>query len=557
MLQIIVSEPTNGSELNIVYSTPEGESTIIPVMMNALYTRQKFQGLIKSHEGINKYWASLPHDTQARIFDLYYSIDELCSSTSLVDGNDTNGQARQQMSSRRRADLHSNIRELVSLHDWPTMRKYFNIALPSVNVPSDIEETIPERYRNQPKDKTYVREEYQDLVMYLYYYRFFVPVIAMLSNNLKHTTIPKDDREFYIYKELAHYAVYKAPEAERLKAYVDSYFIGREHQYNRSLNLNGLSYEDIPNLVKARVFIKALATSDPFGDTQVITGLSNALNNKLNSLANGYNNVSLRDKVNRKEKSSEEKSLTPMESYRIKTAVSNLAKGTLNVYSKNLEQMLRRWVPEKDLAEQIDLTQQAVEHFRLREISHLFNPTWTHIAIAIIDGCGVETMINDHGEFDTFVAQQAVAVTVLAYLGFEEIALMLSTDFKVRPSGYANVTFATQVGQILTPDLLARFDKLYPYYNPEPGGKARSGLNNYGLMVIDQVVKEFNGFLHTVNGPLWLLNKAEVTKSEPYELPADIKQQLAEFVLLVGEREPLITAEELFYREFPELRPTL
>lgn len=556
MLQIIVAEPNNGSELNIAFSTSEGESTVIPVMMNSLYTRQKFQGLVKSHIGINKYWASLPQETQARIFDLYYSIDELCSATSLVDGNDTNGQARQQMSSRRRADLHSNIRELISLHDWATMRKYFTIALPSINVPNDIEETIPERYRNQPKDKTYVREEYQDLVMYLYYYRFFVPVIAMLSNNLKHTTIPKDDREFYIYKELAHYAVFKTPEAERLKAYVDSYFIGREHQYNRSLNLNGLSHEDIPNLVKARVFIKALATTDPFGDTQIITGLSNALNNKLNNLATGYNNVSVRDKVNRKEKSGEDKNLTVIESFRIKTAVSNLAKGALNRYSKDLKQMLSRWVPEKDLSTQVDLAEQAVEHFRLREIGHLFNPTWTHIGVAIIDGCGVETMINDHGEFDTFVAQQAVAITALSYLGFEEVALMLSTDFQIRPKGHANVMFATQVGQILTPDLLARFDKLYPYYNPEPGNKPRSGLNNYGLMVVDQVVKEFNGFLHTVNGPLWLLNKTGVTKNEPYELPADIKQQLAELVLFVGERVPLVTAEELFYKEFPELRPT-
>lgn len=555
MLQILTTDKRCGSELTIDFSSLEGENVSIPVMLTSLYTRQQFEDFSKSYEGINAYWKSLPLSAQEEIFDCYTNIDDLCRSTSLVDGvTYSNGQT-QRVSSRRKAELHSQIKKLVALHPWERIKTFLGVSLPRVHTPTDIEETIPERYSNQPKAKTYVREEFHQLVIYLYYYKFFVPVLAMLAANLKSTSIAKDDKELFILKEVGSYDLFRVPEAQRLMDYVDSHFIAREHLFNRALNVNGLSEEDIPDLVKSRVFVKALAIAEPQGPTHVVTTVSKELQRKLQDVQLGFNNQNIRKKEPRSERTGDENNLTSIEGYRTKTTVSNLVKGSLNKYSKDFVQILKRWVKEEDLPKAVELTEEAIEHFRLREQTHYVNPVWEHLGIAVLDKAGVSTQINDHVYFEADLAQRAVVTTIMDYHGFTELAIMMSTTMSKRPPNQPAQAFSNQAGQVLDKSVIARILVHYPYYDPEPANKPRSGLNNYGLMVIDQTIKSFCNYIHEVNGPNWLINRTpDINKGEIYELPADIKTTIAEFVLLCLEFEPLVNEDRLIEQSIQLLK---
>jgi hypothetical protein len=559
MLKIIGDSSTSGATFDIQISTRnvqeclDGEGGI---KTTSVYSKQTFENYDNSFSGINRFWATLPEEKQEAIFDCYSEIFYYLSTTTLNPGIEMRtDDKRVEPTQRRRTEFVRRLKELEALNDYDAYMRFAKLDEP-VAIPADIKDEVPVRYQNQPREKTYVTDEYVSLVRFARYYKFLFPVIIMLGDNLRGAQIGVDEKELMMYRQLSVLKILTRPEAKRLGDYVESHFLDREQEFNNSLILNHHSREDMPIIVKARLFTKGMciAETEPSEEKSVIATMSREIHKRLTAMDSKFNGDIVRHKAPLKNQDGEDRNLSMMESYRLKTIVSSTAKAATNRYSRNTEALLKRWVKEEDLPKALALADQTAQAIRNRDLIPLDNPVWENLAPGILWRCGVNHNISVYTKYEAWVSQFAAVIVILHYTGHDEVALMMCNDKTLMSKNEIAPSYLIQSAfLILEKQTIADLTRLYPYYEHE--NKPRATGNVFALTAIDEMTKKLCNYTFKANGPRWLLDTLEYSVGDEYYLPSDTKQVFANVMLTIHNHKPLLTKEELFYQEFPEYNP--
>lgn len=545
MLQFIPE--TSGSQLRGVTIKLGGvDVEVISVNTSALLSKQNFHRPENLFAGINSYWAHCSAQKQKDIFACYEEFSELVSMSSLT--LDTT-----------KSKVFAIMRRLVNLHPWSEV-----IHTPGVDFtvikPDSVKDTIPDQYKFQPKEKTYVSDEYYALGRFVHYFRFMLPIIVRMLRDLK-VSEGKDECERTVFRMINQTKIATIPEYKRLMSYVDSFFDGRSREYNAGLSISELSVEDIPDVMKARVIVKTLLSLEPDKPDKrdsrgmdMITTISHRLNRRFDDLKSGYNGNQLRTKKNVGKSSDDPNGrLSSLEVWKLPTDVSNHTKGLRNAYASRILSQLQRVAKPEDLATLKARVEETHEHVRLRDITTMNNAMYGSFGVVLLNRLGALHHLHSATLLNNYHWEFSVVTAVLDYMGYSDLALVANLRAWELDRGVMNPTeLNIPVATLLEKPMQDRFEELYPYYTPESGDKKRNRRNNFGYINIDKTVLTLTQQELEYDGPNWLLDKHSVSRGTTTSLPSNIKQRLAELTIDLVTFKPLVTAEDLLRAEFPD-----
>lgn len=191
---------------------------------------------------INAFWAQLDLVRQEQIFSVYRRINQ---EFDTIFGREN-----------KFDHIRALIKELIDLHDHNALYEWLMIKS-NIIIPDEAfkQEYVHSFDHNTSREKTYTRSDYTQLVTLSVLLRTLVPVWGEYISNTRQETGT-------LYKELSAFHLLESsyivhlPSVSKLNIYIKS-LVGQDCFDPRSI-LNGISSEDYPTWLMARVFMRRL-----------------------------------------------------------------------------------------------------------------------------------------------------------------------------------------------------------------------------------------------------------------------------------------------------------
>lgn len=210
------------------------------------YSRQVLRNRPRLYESINRYWASLPEEQQAAIFELF-------RSSSDVFLNAVNRHSLRQV-------LALKLEELIALHPFPVLHEWVtwqsNIPIPSDSFQSEYLEDSDKAYT---REKTYLRAEYVDLVVLALVLRVALPLLSEYLAFIRHDVDPELS-DLHAVTLLRQTWIASSAPFEKMEEYIDEH-LGTLKD-TAPLVAKGISIEDFPELVFAEALMGRVAIGE-------------------------------------------------------------------------------------------------------------------------------------------------------------------------------------------------------------------------------------------------------------------------------------------------------
>lgn len=267
---------------------------------------QVMQEGFDTFDHINRYWASLPHETQSAIFNVYERIHQ-----AFKDLWEQEPLAKA---------LRPLIAELFYLHPQESVQLWVSLKSdvlipPSIKSKFDISSGM-----SGTPERTYLTDDYKKLVPLAITMRIMIPIwgefIARSKKELG--TIFKEYQAFQL---LSSSSIIKCEAMCRLQTFVE-HTISKDHSLDAAI-ITGISTEDFPTWTMAVTVVRRLCYADVRGLDQkgssLVSYLYNFIDQKVSTLDSQIGTIKFKHTV---ESSGDgENNLSRLEGFKIKQAV--------------------------------------------------------------------------------------------------------------------------------------------------------------------------------------------------------------------------------------------
>lgn len=424
----------------------------------ALFDRVSYDGKYDLFQHNNQYWATLPEDQQDRIFNLYEQIRSLYDVITNVSDLDDK--------------LIPLVNELVMEHNLEQIEFWVKYNSDIV-IPQDIGADFVESEissNNITRVKTYLRKDYQELVVMTIVFRALIPIWGEYIYNTKNE-YGTEYKEYYAFKLIKYSVLDNCSAMIKLRDYVTHNIPSDKERSKATVIIGGVSTEDLPDWLLGLVVIRKLSAGDLRGvdtDGHLISSAYNYIFNKLKTLENSFAG-NVRDKVP-EDKSVDENKASLLEGYRAK---QNISDADIEATQFFVLEPLNDGVPEiakficPDIPDELIMDSvSSIEPLYSKPINHgqkliaqwvlakLISPGiigMTEKSVTIRALATAQAILWHRGHY-----QLAAFVSAMEYVNNNQIIPMLGSDSKAR----------------IPKDDLEILDSLFPF-SRKPGGKKK------------------------------------------------------------------------------------
>jgi hypothetical protein len=469
---------------------------------------------------INGYWASLPSSRQDKIFRIYVNarrcIDEV------IDPN----------------QLHIRLTEIIKeMYEAMTFEevRYWARNHGEIRVPPSIKSNYQELEisdRNQVgmdyQAKTYLRDDYLELVNMAILYKPMIPIWAEYGRLLEQLSSTNSYREYQSMSLLSRSTAVNIPPLDRLRRYVDTSSL--DSKTAMSAALGGIGSSELPDWLMSMVIIRKLVIielSSYEDSSNIVSVVYHHVRNTIKSVDRKFSGRIREKSKPRGEDDDDNKSI--VETYKIKQEISDGDLMVLSIYTEQTLVMAQQIVPEippQSVAACIEAT---------RDLAHQQPTTGQLTLLRWILASVIPPRSIDNISKPSLLSCFAAAQAILWYHQQPDLALLL-TAAEIRDNqGF--LIGGIESRSRIPKEFVDRFVELYPHYQ-EKGSKERERQTNVACKAIDQIAKDFVKCDWRTNAPTALIALGStVADRKMISAPTDIKTQLSVLVLRLAEAQ--------------------
>jgi hypothetical protein len=204
------------------------------------------------YDKINEYVATLPEAQQKALFDVYATFSHSGLKSSFDDPESV-------------ASLELMIAQASDILNYDRFIAWNRTQSGQIIYPDNINDDYTyDPDQNTPPEKTYIRNDYTDLIGMVIFIRALSPLYIDYYNYIK------ENASYYYYKIfmlLVRSDVYTSPQAEKLRIYVEANratFMGGQVKNDNLVLDVGLSDDDVLDALLAEIIFNKLLTIDFF-----------------------------------------------------------------------------------------------------------------------------------------------------------------------------------------------------------------------------------------------------------------------------------------------------
>lgn len=472
---------------------------------------------------INDYWSRIPESRQDLIFEFYQSIH-----TKLDEIDDNH---------RLDERLIPDLQALMQLHPNEEMLLWIE-KHSNVKITREIKEFYDSGF---PKEITYIRPEYKDLLALVLRSRVLLPIWAVY--------IAKVKEDYGVaFKEYLAAALLESTDYVDSAGYERLYVYVRHHvdASSRSIAaaLANLGSVAVPDYVIAMAVVRKLTTcelpneDEPDEPINLVATLYNFIMSTVDGLDNKFDG-SIRDKRPAEGSDDSNPDNTSLaEGYKARASISE---GDIEVFSVYMEK--RRQVAEKiDPTVPLDLVDECWGNL-VQSSTYQPQPCQFTLVQWVISNSGLSPQAIPHLGYDQLLNAIAVTQALLVHWGFSDLALLLTALPKTTPE---DVVYNTRRISP-TAEQLESLQQLYPYHQQLKGrnlqkhaqlqGTGKSQVQqNPALLAVEKLTSMASDNAWQFTAPEWLVQRGNFGPSAHGKvLPIDIKVQMVDLIIKLNQ----------------------
>lgn len=478
----------------------------------SMLNRTSFKNLDNLFNPINGFIASWPEEKQNALWECYVEINELMR---------TQGELRLLFSKLKKV-----VEKMYSLFNYEQLR-YWVLGYGNIYIP----ENIYDQYHGSPEDRTYLINDYKELVVLAVGLQIMVPVFYQFIFINKY--VGNNHKEQYAYGLLSNTWIEDTPGATRLRSYVEAN-IARE-AISVAAVCFGLSSTELPDHMYCRTVVKKVALSE----VTVVDVNSSIISNVYHYLRNTYKSLDrsftagdgkLNPKHNPTDRGGDEDNMSIAETYKVKQEISDGDLIPQSIYTENYVQMTHAIDPTVpyDLIESCirnawKLELEPISPHQMTVVQWVMSKVLSPRAIPNLDKPSLMRTIG---------ASQAL----LFHWGFKELAVLLTAIPYVWEDNSA--LFTVESRNRISSEAVQRLVALYPY-STRQSGKTSDRQTNAACRAIDALALEMSNNYWAVFIPEGKAGEFRFEFDNVLTVPADIKSQLVKLLV-----EHILTSED-------------
>lgn len=460
---------------------------------------------------LNDYLRRLPPITQTAIFGLYMEAKDIFMSTRHEEVLDKL--------------LKDFFRRLFTLIDMQSLRNFVEINS-GILIPNDIKNNYADVEAGFIRDKTYIREEYIELLTYTVAVRLCFPIWGEYMSIVE-SYATADGKEFHAYSLLKESSLPMQPAYVRLIRYVNASTTTSVE--TASSTLKGVGRDKIPEWLTSMVIVRKLPIIDLFsgGKGNIINAVYSYVDNHLKRLSKKFMEDA-RERKNEGSSGDGEKDQSFVETYRAKQEISYGQLETTIVYLEgDLTQCCQDIDPtfNPDIMAAVEAVSTGLENEAFYQHNHILTQ-W------IVDK-SISTLQPDIIERRVAIRSMLIAQAILHHWGLHNLALLATG---VRISNTTNHQLGEAVDK-LTNAQLDILDEIYPHQAPNLTKTTGRNKNaNYGYVSIMEMANELVRFTYAVRTPSFLSVKdVAVNRYGHMAPPSAITHELVKMIVKLDE----------------------
>lgn len=460
---------------------------------------------------LNDYLRRLPAITQTTIFGLYMEAKDIFMSTRHEEVLDKL--------------LKDFFRRLFTQIDMQSLRNFVEINS-GILIPHDIKNNYADVEAGFIRDKTYIREEYIELLTNTVAVRLCFPIWGEYMSIVE-SYATADGKEFHAYSLLQDSWLPMQPAYERLIRYVTASTTTSVE--TASSTLKGVGRDKIPEWLTSMVIVRKLPIIDLFNTAKgnIINAVYSYVDNHLKRLPKKFMEDA-RERKNEGSSGDGEKDQSFVETYRAKQEISYGQLETTIVY---LEGDLTRCCQDIDptfdpnIMEAVEAVAMGLEN----EAFHHHN----HILTQWVVDKSISTLQPDIIERRVAIRSMLIAQAILHHWGLHNLALMATG---VRISNTTNHQLGDAVAKLTTAEL-ETLDLIYPHQAPNLAKASGRNKNaNYGYLSIMEMASELVRYSYAVRTPAFLsVKEVAVNRYGHMSPPSTISHELVKMIVKIDE----------------------
>lgn len=423
-------------------------------------------------------------------------------------------------------ELSKVVAKLYEIVEYEDVRKY--VYRGDIQFPPNLKTDYTEadlRTRNY-QIRTYLRDEYIDLVVLVMGLRFMIPIWGMSIGLIaeQHGNLFKEQ---VAVKVLDDSLVSKWEPFTRLIRYVECSV--DDKAIGLSVMFGCLSTSEIPEHLTALALVRKLApaTLNPRQDgdnlIKILFNFISHTNDRMDTRFGGR--VSSRNLIR---ENAEEDNSSVWDVFTINQEIPHGDQVTIEVFTENVELMAKRLYEDIDM-DKVKLCLKTLGKYEdIGEYYHQL-PMVMWVMGEVIPPNGFEGLSHD-----AIYRCMAVSQAWLWQHGFYELAILMTAS---RATAIDDDEFIALDLSKVEKALVERLNILYPYWRQETGRIIKDKRTNLALKAIDKVCKETNVCEWKSNAPEELNKLFDgLASDKTWVLSGDIKSQLASLILKLYEK---------------------
>lgn len=409
---------------------------------------------------LNEYWQSLNLNTQDATFGLYEEAYRIIESDMDFD-----------TVHEKLKDITAALFDLIDynyLESW--VAQYGHVAYND-----DIK---PYYTGDYPERQTYLKDEYDALVVISFYFKMITPIWGKLSHRGKH--VDKAYKDMVMFELLANSKVHNIPAMHRLRDYCEALTEKDPKKLTPAICLH-MGTSEIPTYFLAVVIVRRIAIGEIRDPERTLIKIAyKFIESRTKNLSNG-----VRDKRVGKDDSGKKDAVASR--YRISQAVPDAAVVAMSVYINDVPRFVKDLNPEGSV-------EKAQGYANILKRSPRFSIGYYHKIIAGIvcrDVIYPRTFMLIR-ERDTLLTVIAETAAWLSDIGMQHIAnLMLASKSMPDEDDIDGYTLGGLAINPLLKEHKVALEAHYPFQQQDAQGKS---LGNPAITTIDEIVKELNQY---------------------------------------------------------------
>lgn len=378
----------NGRTVSFVFST---------------FKKENFNDSNEVFKHINAFWLSQTPIFQQSVFDIYVEIEE-CFDDIL----------NKEVLTER---LQDAVKRLYDLHPFHQMKlwvtNYSGITIP----PNFNELYIEDRDKNTTVDKTYIRDEYRELLTLSMMLRLMVPIWATYVRHIRSHT-GNGLKELQAFKLLERTEIPDSHAIQKLISYIQANL----RKENAGAPVNFISEDDFPYWIMSLICVRRLCVGDlqPVNaKANLVTLVHNFLDTKTSYTDGDFSNI-VHSKTT-DDFGGDENKISTMECFRINTEISLEESEELQVSMANMYSVVNKVC----LGLPSELLERSLKTSKVLMDYPILPPQFTLMSWVMKEAISPSGI--DFLEKETQVACLGLTEAVLWFKGFKYLALLATS----------------------------------------------------------------------------------------------------------------------------------